>query len=292
MTMETQTLTGTPGLAQPYLKAALAALPLPGGRPQQLPERELYLPGLSVDRSQLADYARVCGFRLGETLPPTYLHVLAFSMSMKLMTASDFPFPLLGLVHVANRIETTRPALAQESFDVTVRATNLRPHRQGRQLDLITEVAVGDERVYTGTSTYLRKGSGRSESAPTTPTIDIPEGNSATWKLDDGLGRRYAGVSGDRNPIHLHALSARAFGFPRAIAHGMWTAARCLAALEGRLPEAMDYTVAFRRPVLLPSTVIFSTAETANGWELGLRSHPKGAAKKDTPHLSASITTL
>lgn len=208
-------------------------------------------------------------------------------MSMKLMTAGDFPFPLLGMVHVANRIETTRPAGAEESFDVTVRATNLRPHRQGRQLDLITEVNVGAERIYTGTSTYLRKGSGGSETASSGPKIDIPEGAAAVWKLDDGLGRRYAAVSGDRNPIHLHALSAKAFGFPRAIAHGMWSAARCLAALEGRLPDAMDYTVAFRKPILLPSSVIFSTAKTATGWELGLRN-----AKKDTPHLSGTITTL
>ncbi|MEO9220222.1 MAG: MaoC/PaaZ C-terminal domain-containing protein [Mycobacteriaceae bacterium] len=288
--MQTETLTSAPGLTQPYLKAALAALPIPGGRAKDLPERELFLPGLTVDRSHLADYAKVCGFRMGETLPPTYLHILAFSMSMKLMTARDFPFPLLGMVHVANRIETTRLVRADEHFDVTVRATNLRPHRQGRQLDLITEANVGDERVYTGTSTYLRKGSGKSESAPSGPKTEIPEGSSAVWKLDDGLGRRYAAVSGDRNPIHLHTLSAKAFGFPRAIAHGMWTAARCLAALEGRLPEAMDYTVAFRKPVLLPGSVIFSTAETTTGWELGLRSPGKGGAKKDTPHLSGTIT--
>ena len=283
--MQTETLTSAPGLTQPYLKATLAALPLPGGRPQELPERELFLPGLTVDRKHMADYAQVCGFRLGDTLPRTYLHVLAFSMSMTLMTAGDFPFPLLGMVHVANRIETTRPALAEERFDVTVRATNLRPHRQGRQLDLITEVSVGGERIYTGTSTYLRKGSDGSETAATAPRVELPAGTSAVWKLDDGLGRRYAGVSGDRNPIHLHSLSAKAFGFPRAIAHGMWTAARCLVALEGRLPDAMDYTVAFGKPVLLPSTVILSTAATTSGWELGLRN-----AKKDTPHLSGNIT--
>jgi len=287
--MKTENLSSTPGLAQPYLKAALAALPVPllGGRPQELPERELHLPGLTVDRSHLADYAQVCGFRLTEALPPTYLHVLAFSMSMKLMTATDFPFSLLGMVHVANRIETTRPALAEETFDVTVRATNLRPHKQGRQLDLITEVSVGDERVYTGTSTYLRKGSGSYETAPSSgveSTVDENTEPSATWQLDEGLGRRYAAVSGDRNPIHLHALSAKAFGFPRAIAHGMWTAARCLGALEGRLPDSLDYQVAFRRPVLLPSTVAFAAVPTDRGWDLGLRN-----AKKGTQHLNATV---
>lgn len=285
--MQTETLTSAPGLAQPYLKAALAALPLPGGRPQALPERELRLDGVTVDRNHLAEYAQVCGFRLSERLPATYLHLLSFGMSMKLMTAGDFPFPLLGLVHVVNRIETTRPALAGESFDLRVRATNLRPHRQGRQLDLVTEARVGEELVYTGTSTYLRKGAGKSDTAQPAPTVGVDDSvqPSAIWKLDDGLGRRYAAVSGDRNPIHLHALSAKAFGFPRAIAHGMWSAARCLAALEGRLPEAMDYTVAFRKPILLPSTVAFAAEQTKNGWDLGLSN-----AKKGTSHLGGKIT--
>lgn len=285
--MRTETLSSAPGLMQPYLKAALAALPLPGGRPQQLPERALRLDGVTVDRSHLADYTRVCGFRLSDTLPPTYLHVLGFGMSMKLMTAGDFPFSLLGLVHVANRIETARPVLAGEKLDITVRAANLRAHRRGRQLDLIAEVSVGGERVYTGTSTYLRSGSGASDTAPSAPRVEVPEGVSSIWRLDDGLGRRYAGVSGDRNPIHLHALSAKMFGFPRAIAHGMWTAARCLAELEGRLPAAMDYQVAFRAPVLLPSTVAFSAAETDTGWALGLRN-----AQKGTPHLTGTIASL
>ncbi|WP_127784290.1 MaoC/PaaZ C-terminal domain-containing protein [Rhodococcus sp. X156] len=285
--MQTETLSSSPGLAQPYLKAALAALPLPGGRPQALPERELRLDGVTVDRNHLAEYAQVCGFRLSETLPATYLHMLSFPMSMKLMTAGDFPFPLLGLVHVANRIETTRPALAGESFDLRVRATNLRPHRQGRQLDLVTEARVGEELVYTGTSTYLRKGAGKSDTAAPAPKVGVDDEvePSAIWKLDDGLGRRYAAVSGDRNPIHLHALSAKAFGFPRAIAHGMWSAARCLSALEGRLPEAMDYTVAFRKPILLPSTVAFAAEQTKNGWNVGLRNATKGTA-----HLGGQIT--
>ena len=59
-------------------------------------------------------------------------------------------------------------------------------------------------------------------------------------------------MSGDHNPIHLYPITAKALGFPRQIAHGMWTMARCVAALENRLPDAVRVDVAFKKPVLLP----------------------------------------
>ncbi|GAB2935443.1 MaoC/PaaZ C-terminal domain-containing protein [Rhodococcus aerolatus] len=287
--MATEQLQSAPGLLQPYLKAALGALPLPtGSRPRELPERQVVLDGLTVDREHLARYAEVCGFRNADVLPPTYLHVLAFGMSMRLMSAGDFPFELLGLVHVANRIEVARPATADETFDVRVHAADLRPHRSGTQVDLVTEIDVAGERVWTGTSTYLRRhrvDRPAGDSRPAAPEPVEEPTATATWRLDEGLGRRYAAVSGDRNPIHLHALSAKAFGFPRAIAHGMWTAARAVAALEGRLPDAFDYTVEFRKPVLLPGTAELATHRRGGGWELDLRDPRKGAS-----HLHGEVT--
>lgn len=287
--MATEQLQSAPGLLQPYLKAALGALPLPtGSRPSELPERAVVLEGLTVDREHLARYAEVCGFRNADVLPPTYLHVLAFGMSMRLMAAGDFPFELLGLVHVANRIEVARPATADESFDVRVHAADLRPHRSGTQVDLVTEIDVAGERVWTGTSTYLRRHRVEKPAEQTRPAAAEPEAEptaTATWRLDEGLGRRYAAVSGDRNPIHLHALSAKAFGFPRAIAHGMWTAARAVASLEGRLPAAFDYTVEFRKPVLLPGSAELATQRGGDGWVLDLRDPRKGAS-----HLHGEVT--
>ncbi|MFJ4585365.1 MaoC family dehydratase [Streptomyces echinatus] len=76
------------------------------------------------------------------------------------------------------------------------------------------------------------------------------------WGLGGDVGRRYGAASGDRNPIHLHPLTARLFGFPRAIAHGMWTVARCLAA-HGT-PDATEVRARFQAPVLLPGTVTYS----------------------------------
>ncbi len=79
------------------------------------------------------------------------------------------------------------------------------------------------------------------------------------------------------NPIHLSGLSAKAFGFKRAIAHGMWVKARVLGALSGRLPDELSIGVAFRKPLFLPSTVTLSTGQAGGGWDFAVRSASTGA---------------
>jgi acyl dehydratase len=230
-------------------------------RPDELPDRELTREGVEIDREHLIAYDRVCGFRLRDRLPATYPHVLAFPLSIDLMADSSFPFSPLGLVHIANRIEQLRPIDASERLDLRVRATDLAPHDRGTQFDVVAEAMAGGDVVWRGLSTYLHReravrSGDRREDAAEWPT-------SAVWSVPGDTGRRYARVSGDANPIHLHPLAARAFGQPGAIAHGMWTKARCLAALEGELPDAYAVDVRFKLPLRIPGRVVFSSRESA-----------------------------
>jgi acyl dehydratase len=291
--MEVKEIGGTPGLAPLYAKALVTSLPLPliGGGRGELPENGLTLPEVEVDREHLADYCRVCGFRLTDELPVTYPQVLSFPLAMRLMTDREFPFPLLGLVHITNRIEQRQPLDTDKRLTLAVRAENLRPHPKGRQVDLVTDVLVGDERVLTGTATYLRRGGGGSDSSEGSdrerrePEPELRR--AATWKVPGHIGRAYAAVSGDRNPIHMHSLTARLFGFPSAIAHGMWMKARCLAAFEGRLPDSLETGVEFKKPLLLPARVTFSTAELDGRYAFALAD-----ARKGSPHLTGSVRPL
>jgi acyl dehydratase len=241
-----------------YLKAAVGALPgaarLPfvAGGGGAMPDTELRQ-SLSAEPDRVTGYARVCGFRLRDELPPTYPHVLAFPLHMKLMTDGHFPFSPVGLVHIGNRIAVRRPLRLGEALDLCVRPSE---HELDNAFTLVTEGVVEEEIVWREESTMLRPGSGR---APR-DLEDFEGAFVARWQLPDDLGRRYASVSGDRNPIHMHSLTAKAFGFPRAIAHGMWTKARCLAALEPVLPEAFEVEVEFRKPILLPARVDFERA--------------------------------
>ena len=210
---------------------------------------------LTVDPVALAKYAHVCGFTLRDELPPTYPHVLAFGLHMDLLAHA--PFSAVGVVHIANRIVRHRPLLLGEALALSVSVSVLRPHRRGRQFDLRSEVRVGDELVWEEVSTNLKRGDGDESVRDPWRFEDPPV--TAEWRLPDDLGRRYAGVSGDRNPIHLHGWSAKAFGFERAIAHGMWTKARCLSSL--RLPDAFTTEVRFKKPILLPAKVTFGEAD-------------------------------
>jgi hypothetical protein len=243
-----------------YLKAAVGALPgagrLPfvagGGGP--MPDIELEEQGIRAEPDRVADYARVCGFRLRDELPATYPHVLAFPLHMKLMTDGSFPFSPVGLVHIGNRIEVRRALRLGEGLDLRVRPAE---HAREGAFTLVSEVRVDGELAWREESTMLRRGSPpgarRKDEGPEPAFV-------AEWHLPGDLGRRYAAVSGDRNPIHMHPLSAKLFGFPRAIAHGMWTKARCLAALEPSLPDACEVAVEFRKPLLLPGRAVFERA--------------------------------
>ena len=111
---------------------------------------------------------------------------------------------------------------------------------------------------------------------------------TAWWNLPGDLGVRYGAVSGDRNPIHLHGLTAKPLGFPGAIAHGMWTKARCLAALESRLPDSFTVGVRFGKPVVLPTRVGFAHRSGDGPDEIEFCVLPRRAG---SPHLSGSIRT-
>jgi hypothetical protein len=261
-------------------RALLRKLPGVGGGAKELPGTELVLADVGFDRDHLAAYDRVCGFRLSDELPPTYPHMPAFPLHMKLMTASEFPFPVIGLVHVRNRIVQRRPLRVDERPTLRVHAERLEPHPRGRQFTIVAEARVEGEPVWRGESVYLSRGGGEGTKGDAPRDASEPPRAAAVWELPGDLGRRYAAVSGDRNPIHMHPLSARLFGMKRPIAHGMWLKARCLAALEGTLPGALDVDVRFKRPVPLPGKVAFSSWPDGDARGFALHDTRKGK-----PHL-------
>lgn len=290
--MAERVLDTAPGMLGLFGRAAAAMIPgasaLPGvGGPRaaEVSDEVLVLAGVKVDRDRLAAYSRVCGFGLSQTLPVTYPHMLAFPLHLALMTAPSFPFPAIGMVHIYNRINVHRPLLADEELTLKVWGRPIVAHPRGKAVPVITQALSGDELVWDEVSVNLRIGK-RDEDA-VAPSVDSAESlpMAARWELPGDLGRRYAAVSGDYNPIHVHPLSARAFGFPRAIAHGMWTKARCLAQLQATLPDRYSVEVAFKRPILLPASVEYAESSLDGGIGFGVRD-----ASRHSPHLDGRIS--
>jgi acyl dehydratase len=243
----------------------------------------------TVSAEQVRRYAAVCGFPVKDTAPLTFPHVLAFPLHMAVLSSPEFPFPAIGMVHLHNAITQHRPVAVGEVLQLQVRAGELRGHPKGTAVDFLAVATVGEETVWESTSTYLRRGrtagavvsTGSAEGNGSTDNTDVVPGR-VTWRLPGDLGRRYAAVSGDHNPIHLHPLTAKALGYPRQIAHGMWSLGRCVAALENRLPDAVTVEAAFKKPILLPGSVAFGQdpAPDGDGIAFSLTSPRDG-----TPHV-------
>ncbi|MFJ9890755.1 MaoC/PaaZ C-terminal domain-containing protein [Streptomyces sp. NPDC091287] len=264
-------------LASPFKRAGRPDAALPPGR--------LTRPAAPVAPGPLAAYGTICGYAESGALPLTYPHVLAFPLTMRLMTGRAFPLPVLGLVHTWIEITPHRVVGPAEPLELSVYAQELTPHRRGTEVTMTTEARVGGELVWESRSGYLSRHRqatpGRAAGSRATPdrvtavqgpvTAVPPAADAlparAEWRLPGDLGRRYGAVSGDRNPIHLHPLTARLFGFPRAIAHGMWTVARCLAEAGDPAP-IRSVRAGFKAPVLLPATVTYAADAAGNAFEL------------------------
>lgn len=291
-------LTGAPALGGLYARGVAGSVRASLDRQRSvtaadLPSTRLRVRGVRADADHLTDYQHLLREGGGDVLAAGFVHVLAFPVATALMVRGDFPLPLLGMVHVANRVEQRAPVRLGDVVDVTVHARDLRPHRAGVTVDVVAEVAVGGDVVWEGVSTYLAKGtrlrgasSDAGDSGGERPsfTPPVPTGE---WRLGADVGRRYAAVSGDRNPIHTSAVAAKVFGFPRAIAHGMYTAARALAAVGPARGDAYRWDVEFARPVLLPSTVAVRVAADGDGF-----AYAGWDPRKGTPHLTGRVTPL
>jgi hypothetical protein len=270
-------------------RAGLGALPVPvpglsARRSADVSGDVLTLERVVTDLSTLAAFSRLCGYTLEREVPVTWPHLPAFALQMAILTDPRFPFPAVGLVHIYNRITQHRPILTSEPLTLRVWAEPIVEHPRGRAVPIRTEARVGDELVWEETAINLRLG--RRNDSASAPEVASSEGYAvaARWRLGADLGRRYAAVAGDYNPIHLHPLTARALGFPRAIAHGFWSKSRALAQLQGRLPGALTVEVAFKRPILLPGSVNYVESL---GDEAGIGFGVRGS--DNAPHLDGFV---
>ncbi len=285
-------------ITQPASTAALYFGALRGGgkkgaSAQTLPALTYVQPAVKLDAQHLVQYAKVCGFTPAHGVPMSYPQLLTFPLVMAFFASDECPWPAMGTVHLANRIVQHQSLHPGDTLRVEVSTGALLAHEKGQIFELDLKILRRDELVWQATQSLLRLGIKQPAGALFGGHVpnDLPLSRQADFSAPANIGRRYGSISGDRNPIHLWALSARLFGFRRAIAHGMWTQARALAALLPRQSlDQAEVAVDFKTPLFLPAKATLWTSHrpqtsSAAGVLFEVRN-----AKGDKPHLRGQLT--
>lgn len=240
---------------------------------------------------RLAAFRDVCGIDPGDELPLTWPYALVTPLHIQLVCSRAFPFSALGLVHVREVIRQTRPIAADAELSFHCRIEGHRPHPRGIEFDLITEVTlgVGMPVVWRSTTTALVRTRARDDAPRSaTTTVSAPPPKGERWRISENTGRRYARVSRNFDPIHLHTLTSRWFGFQRPIIHGMWTVARSVAALGAAASSPpVELDVRFRSPLFIPSEVVLCAQGAAERRTFAV--HP---ALGGRPHIEGELRRL
>jgi acyl dehydratase len=179
-----------------------------------------------------------------------------------------FPVRVAGLIHLANRIEVLEPIPVNASLSLFCTLTGPEETPRGQEFSLATTARRRGRPVWRESMRFLARASGSVERSPRRKPTGPPEDavTLARWGAPSDIGRRYAQVSGDFNPIHLFAGAARLFGFDRAIAHGMWSLARATASLDPDAGcESLVVDARFVKPLMLPGEVELAVSPPTAG---------------------------
>lgn len=269
-----------------YAKAALSGLS--GKKGGALPNVAYVMPRVVLDGAHIKRYASFCGYQESQGVPPAYLHMLAFPLQMQYMTSPSFPWPVIGSVHLSFYATQHAAVQAGETVSIATFPGEMFAHDKGQVFCMVTEVKRGSELVWTSVNAYLRMGVRSPQGAPYTSQLSESSAlaRAAQWSVDGGIGRRYGKVSGDINPIHLSAFTAKMLGFKRAIAHGMWTMARALAeVMPAQAVPKLSVQVEFKTPLFLPGQASLWKAQEGSTTWFEVRD---GAGEK--PHVRGKLT--
>jgi hypothetical protein len=244
-----------------------------------LPRMGVSLKGVRFDATRLRAYRAICGFPEAGAVPMPYPQVQAIGMQMHLLAQKEFPLPLIGLVHLKNRIVQERELGADESFDVTVAVVGNRKTERGLEFELETTYAEPSGRaVWSAVATVLHRGKPGPKKKPAPPREEQSRlSEYEAIEAPEDIGRRYGRIAGDMNPIHLYPLTAKLLGFERHIAHGMWSLARACALVQphlGRAPRELN--VQFRQPLFLPGRAALRYGAEGEGYAFALIGRDSG----------------
>lgn len=260
--------------SRPGLMGAYKKIFTPGRAPYKgldsLPKLEAVWNQALDTPEQIQRYRDICGFKNDGFLPILYPHILTFGMQIHLLSDKRFPLKAFGAVHARSHVLQRRPIAETEALNLRCFVSDARILKPGLEVDLTTVASIDGVAVWESVNSYLFRGKKFGEVGEAHPWATFSElGEEPSfedkWHVGPKLGRQYAKVTGDFNPIHISKILAKLFGFKRDIIHGMWSFARCVTALpEAGIEGAQRLDISFKGPAFMDSSCTLK-GENQNG---------------------------
>ncbi|HVF16710.1 MAG TPA: MaoC/PaaZ C-terminal domain-containing protein [Steroidobacteraceae bacterium] len=284
---------GLPSMVPAYARVLTSSKPYSAPEGTAVTPVELEVRKIKLSQAHLQRYREICGVPPGSALPPAYLHTVAMPVHMQLFIAEKFPVKVLGLIHLRNTIRVFQTVSLNVPLQLTVLFNTMRLTDFGQEYDFTTRYTAEGEVVWEEVSTMFARGNAAPKEGTKRPSIERSAHPAAgvstdTLEIAENTGWRYARVSGDFNPIHLTARTAKMFGFKQAVAHGMWSMGRCLGSAAPHLPTGrIQVDTQFKLPVYLPSQALARTWSVGNGVDIAMCT-PRG----DRLHLAMQARSI
>ncbi|MFT5807500.1 MAG: hypothetical protein ACI9LG_001793 [Moritella dasanensis] len=262
-----------PFIAPLYVKAVLNTLikTMTNTWSTQALTQQYCVSGQAIERRNLQRYIKFCKFSNSDYVPVTYPFVIAFPLLMRLMTSAHFPISILGLIHYKNSITQHAPILKNAILTIICSASN----------DNTTAEASSGNNVLGPDNNVLRLDNNVLLDAQGMQTV-------SSFEYHRLHALKYAYISGDTNPIHLHSIPAKLMGFRSTIMHGMFAKAHVLAQLEAVIDiQHISIEVQFKSAIFLPTQVCLNVALSPKNNTFSLTN-----SKKRVTHLSGVIYPL
>ena len=282
-----------PSLAPAFARVLLSRKPYTAPDDITISPVELEVRKIVLSARHLQQYQQICGAPVTTMLPPAYLHVVAMPIHMQLFVARNFPVKVLGLIHLRNTIRVLKSVDVAVPLRLRVYFDTMRLTDFGQEYDFLTQFDREGEVVWEEVSTMFARGHGPPKEGSKRPSIERsshPSSGVFSESIDIAAdtGWRYARISGDFNPIHLTARTAKMFGFKQSVAHGMFSLWRCLGSSAHHLPEgSIQVDTQFKLPVYVPSQAIVRHWAVDKGVHISMCT-----TRGDRLHLSMQVRKL
>ena len=276
-----------------YLQAAMKkARPFSAADVEGLQRAPVLWENLLPNTRRYKKYCELAGWQQDDTMHPLYWQVRSLPLQLKLISSPQSPFAMLGLVHISNRVTDYTQCRPDIPCELIVRFGQVFQHRRGYAFEVVVTASQRGKPVYAAVGTYLARTGHSATGLPAWEERDmtLPDDTSELTPIQasGGLIRRYARVSGDYNPIHLSQVTAKLFGFKRAIAHGMWTAARVISDLQASHQlNGQEIDIQFKRPLFLPGKAKAVVGQTSENTCFSVLS--EGAASEPTVYMYGTL---